>query len=418
MSSTPYSKSSTQTITAVNWQHEDRVLPSVIPNYTDDKGFTKVNYSRTMNGYRLSNYQALISGDGDATTDFSATDNIPGVILLPRVVQYRRTSGASVYTGTASVSSAVLNNNSTLLTSNTTAVQQMAYSKFYNKMQASFQTYTFLAEAREAVHMIRNPAESLRKALSKHIVDAQKRRRAIARKPGSSRAKLKEFRRVASDMWLEGMFGWLPLVNDIQGGLTALNNVLADQPRQEVHRVSASQTVKSAETTGALQTSYYMQFVIGTSSVNKTSAHISAAVDTSLSLSTSVPSEFGLYPEQFIPTLWEVVPWSFLVDYFVNIGDVLSARATAQRLRYKYCSITTVNETEWKYRTIPRPVSAVEVLSIREGFGSNVAKKVVRSKLSSVPIPSLVLTDTLSIRHALNIGALIAGRRSDLSFRA
>jgi hypothetical protein len=37
---------------------------------------------------------------------------------------------------------------------------------------------------------------------------------------------------------------------------------------------------------------------------------------------------FGLSPEEFVPTVWELLPWSFLVDYFTNIGDILEAGAT------------------------------------------------------------------------------------------
>ena len=36
-------------------------------------------------------------------------------------------------------------------------------------------------------------------------------------------------------------------------------------------------------------------------------------------------SHFGFTPSEFIPTAWELLPWSFLIDYFVNIGDVIQA---------------------------------------------------------------------------------------------
>jgi len=29
-----------------------------------------------------------------------------------------------------------------------------------------------------------------------------------------------------------------------------------------------------------------------------------------------------------VPTLWEILPWSFVVDYFTNAGDVINAYST------------------------------------------------------------------------------------------
>jgi hypothetical protein len=34
---------------------------------------------------------------------------------------------------------------------------------------------------------------------------------------------------------------------------------------------------------------------------------------------------FGFNPQNFIPAAWELLPWSFLADYFTNIGDILTA---------------------------------------------------------------------------------------------
>jgi hypothetical protein len=37
------------------------------------------------------------------------------------------------------------------------------------------------------------------------------------------------------------------------------------------------------------------------------------------------PGSFGFSPREFVPTLWELIPYSFLVDYFTNVGDIIAA---------------------------------------------------------------------------------------------
>jgi hypothetical protein len=39
----------------------------------------------------------------------------------------------------------------------------------------------------------------------------------------------------------------------------------------------------------------------------------------------AVQQSWGLGTRDFIPTIYELIPYSFLVDYFVNIGEILNA---------------------------------------------------------------------------------------------
>jgi hypothetical protein len=60
--------------------------------------------------------------------------------------------------------------------------------------------------------------------------------------------------------------------------------------------------------------------------------------------------DFGIHPLQdFVPTVWELMPWSFLVDYFSNVGDVLSGCFVdfGGLLRM---SVSTRNQALYKYK--------------------------------------------------------------------
>jgi len=36
----------------------------------------------------------------------------------------------------------------------------------------------------------------------------------------------------------------------------------------------------------------------------------------------------GFNLEEFVPTIWEIIPFSFVVDYFANVGEMLSLHTT------------------------------------------------------------------------------------------
>jgi hypothetical protein len=51
----------------------------------------------------------------------------------------------------------------------------------------------------------------------------------------------------------------------------------------------------------------------------------------------------GFDPLQIIPTAWELLPWSFLIDYFSNIGDVLET-AVVSRSNIAWTNVSEIVE--------------------------------------------------------------------------
>lgn len=212
-------------------------------------------------------------------------------------------------------------------TLNSTVVTK-ATTKFNAKLSevvSPFKGLTFLGELRETIEMLKGRAMFLLQDIGKYA----KRARALYRRYPGRRA-VKD----VGNLWLEYQFGWKPFVEDIEAGITALS-----QDRLEVVPITAS----ASELTGSSSVS---EVLIGSQSCytamrtirdfSKSSCRVRGVVDLSLispvSASDTISAErWGLTLGEFIPTVWELTPYSFLVDYFVNVGDVINSAFVEKR---------------------------------------------------------------------------------------
>ena len=133
--------------------------------------------------------------------------------------------------------------------------------------------------------------------------------------------------KVLADTWLEANYGWAPLFSDIKGGNEALKDLIA-RPAIET-RMAKGYAEKMYFTT-----SYDGDYdVLGDNVVGITvntdywisMLYRAEIVLTCPSTLTMNNATLGFDPANIVPTVWELVPWSFLIDYFTNVGEVLNA---------------------------------------------------------------------------------------------
>jgi hypothetical protein len=111
--------------------------------------------------------------------------------------------------------------------------------------------------------------------------------------------------------FLEYSFGWAPLVADIHNGV----RILADGiPAPMVKGFGSDRSVYHNKTEGTFSTQY-------------TDAEASVVVGVGarvlvVNSDLHLANQLGLLNP--LSTAWELVPFSFIVDYFVNVGDFLS----------------------------------------------------------------------------------------------
>lgn len=201
-----------------------------------------------------------------------------------------------------------------------------------------------LGEAAESLRMILKPAKTLRAEIPKYFSSLAKRRRgAMGKSTAKSKAvRLREdkkresqLKKIAADTWLEFAFGWKPLMMDIQDGCKALGRLNENNfPK----RISATGKVEDVPWNGGTSEDYLttgpnmyprIRYHVGVN--REVACHIRGAtrVQNWSSPGAQNADLLGFNLESFVPSLWELIPWSFFVDYFTNIGDILSAGFTS-----------------------------------------------------------------------------------------
>lgn len=208
------------------------------------------------------------------------------------------------------------------LPASSTAADNDARMKFFKRAknaQTAFRGLTFLGELRETLGMIRNPARALRRGLDDYVKHVTKRAR---------RANKRNLNRIVSETWLEHAFGWSPLISDIKAGGDALNRRL-NRFQSSYTRI----TGRGQEDGYSLDGSYVATFadvyqrvlvrrLVRTYSSVRYTAEIRSVCDNPIQADMTL---FGTNWREIIPTAWELIPYSFLLDYFTNIGDILDA---------------------------------------------------------------------------------------------
>lgn len=281
--------------------------------------------------------------------------------------------------------------------------------------KSAIQGGVVIGELAQTLAMIRNPAQGLRGLVD--LAGDTLRDIRSARRLGTLKQHMRAVSENLADAWLEYSFGWKPLLNDIKNGDLALHKLNIGQSLS-TKRITSSSTVHSnpqefttTRSESVLSWNTTRKSVDGCQVIYRGAVRMEARNPGRMD-----PELFGFSPEQFLPTAWELLPYSFLIDYFVNIDSVIAGWSTL------FTNLAWSNKTTRKWTQVDHMaksdqsmISPLWTLS-QNVPATSITKKtsVARAKYEGTYVPDLVFSiPGFGSRKWLNIAALIANRNGD-----
>lgn len=283
------------------------------------------------------------------------------------------------------------------------SVENQALSNFYSNLAAvesRFKGLVFAGELKETLSMIRHPARALRRGVSEYLSLLKKR---------GPKLRFRDRPRFVRDTWLEWSFGVRPLISDLDSAIKAF--YLSDAARPIFEMVRG--TNRSQE-------------ILSSSPVNYGPAHNSRTQGLRVVTDEVIVKFYGTYkssgsgvidchhygfsPWEFVPTIWELIPYSFLVDYFTNVGKILESWSY-RNLGPRFVSKTTIQERRLELkdmRLVPSPQQdGYKITTIGSpGTFSSRNRTIFRTPDVGTIIPSLELKVPGNWSQWVNIAAL------------
>lgn len=175
-----------------------------------------------------------------------------------------------------------------------------------------------LGEIGETVRMVNGAGRGLYQGVRSYLAN-------VIDITGARRAKSpRDLARIIGERWLEWSFGWKPLISDIDDGMAAIER-LKWRRLPYVRVASARESMEKTPLDPVLKSIAYYDVRIQPILLKRYGYKIYGLVGVANNPTGSLAHTFGFKLDEFIPTLWELIPYSFLVDYFINIGAVIDA---------------------------------------------------------------------------------------------
>jgi len=361
------------------------------------------NLKRVLVGERLPNYNVIISQGLSATTPLDAEEQSVPVFAPNRVTWFRSGYAGPEWSTRFGFPSVFPQMGGTFgnFPEASASLQNAAHAqalKYYNaeihQYKSPLASQVFLGEIRETIRFLVHPLRTLRElhdALYVRWISYDKLPR------GASRSK------ALANLWLESRFAVLPLVNDINAALRILDERHERHDFVKAYGKAETSTLTNESISGYTVT--HKNEVIRTTRVE---SFIKASIllellDTNQGLYEYLTSDFA-NTAQTAQAFYEIAPLSWLLDYLVNIGDIIGALAQVQtKTNFTSWSLVT---TQVEQRTWKGFASAVQSYSLQYAdppYYRAQWRKVKRRELGSTvpPLTFMLPLGTVQVANTL-----------------
>lgn len=299
------------------------------------------------------------------------------------------------------------------LTADLTVMKQIALAKCYAKVNAApVLGGEILSDLDKTLSMFRRPFQGATKLLTKMERTRGKRLSRISnlgKKSGN-------YARATAESWLEHRYGWTPVLMDMDTITMACYKVRNQWDRQylvvraeektsrdattSIFRVALDGSLSGWLATGSVQSSQQMKAAAGIIFDHK-----------GQTTADHVQNLLGLRPSDAPATIWETIPYSFVVDWFVNVGDWIQAITPVPGINIRGKWVTSVEQFSGSYSgtcIIPDAVSSCSG-EITGSAGSSLVKTstVTRDTKPVLTNTPVLKVKSLSILQQADAGALM-----------
>lgn len=262
-----------------------------------------------------------------------------------------------------------------------------------------YDALTFAAEFRKTVESV----VTLRSRAMTIFERFNERVRATGRK---KRYRGLEASQILAEIWLELRYMWRPLVYDMMAAEEAIRR-LAEGIEDPLQRAYATREGSASSSTA------YQDSTIVLAGASGSVAGLNVAATHTVNVDVSVHAAVGLKVTTReitmldpVVTAWELVPFSFVLDWFVTIGDMLTAFSPFATGQLQYASLATRTTTTYRsnFRIVPSPDFQYESGSPETITLTKLVEEYVRVK--ATPQPTLAVDINLNIAKLIDLVAL------------